>query len=170
MKQDVQLRRYAAIRDYIMECCLVGIYEGVDDDEWPQGSVSSLEANVTARDDSDLGYTEICAGLSARFGTLFGLKITCECTTLVAMFEGGIKATITDCGVTLTSVDWHLDGRAAGYYVGIHTAAMNLDSMDVDEFEQVGYACDPEAPPTVEAIGELVHQAVAYARWLSEQA
>jgi hypothetical protein len=34
LKQDVQLRGHAAIHDYIIECCLVGTYEGVDD-EWP---------------------------------------------------------------------------------------------------------------------------------------
>ncbi len=34
LRQDVELRGNAAIRDYVIECCLVGIYEGVDD-EWP---------------------------------------------------------------------------------------------------------------------------------------
>jgi hypothetical protein len=34
LRHDVQLRGDPAIRDYITECCLVGIYEGVDD-EWP---------------------------------------------------------------------------------------------------------------------------------------
>jgi hypothetical protein len=57
----------------------------------PKHHCSSLEADVTARDDRDLGYTEICAGLSARFGTRFGLEITGECTTLVARFEGGSR-------------------------------------------------------------------------------
>jgi hypothetical protein len=123
---------------------------------------------VTRRDDGDLGYTEICAGLSARFGTRFGLESIGECTTLVAKFEGGIEVMITDCGVTLSPVDWHLDGRAAGFYVGIHTTTSNLDGADEDMLEQVGYACDPEALPTVEAIGELVHQALAYARFLRE--
>jgi len=122
--------------------------------------------NVTASDDPDLGYAEICAVLSARFGTRFGLEITGECTTLVAKFEG-VKVMITDCGPTLSPADWHLDGRAAGFYVGVHT--LNFDGVDVDKFEQLGYACDAEAPPTVEAIGELVHQALAYARSLSER-
>jgi hypothetical protein len=125
---------------------------------------------VTTRDDRDLGYTEICAGLSARFGTRFRVETTGECTTIVAEFEGGIEVIITDCGVSLSPVDSHLDGRAPGFYVGIHTAATDLDGVKEGMFDQVGYACDPEAPPTVEAIGELVHQAVAYARWLSEQA
>jgi hypothetical protein len=124
---------------------------------------------VTARDDRDLGYTEICAGLSARFGTRFGLEITGECTTLVAKFEGGIEVMITDCGVSLSPVSWHLDRRAAGYYVGVHTAASNLHGLDVDRSEQLGYACDVEAPPTVEAIGELVHQALACAQFLRER-
>jgi hypothetical protein len=34
LRQDVKLRGDAAIRDYILECCLVGIYTRVDD-EWP---------------------------------------------------------------------------------------------------------------------------------------
>jgi hypothetical protein len=33
LRQDVALRGYEAIREYIIECCLVGIYQGVDD-EW----------------------------------------------------------------------------------------------------------------------------------------
>jgi hypothetical protein len=121
---------------------------------------------MTARDGRDLGYTEICAGLSARFGTRFGLESVGECTTMVAKFEGGIEVMITDCGVTLSSVDWHLDGRAAGYYVGVHTTTSHLDGVDEDMLEQLGYACDVEAPATVEAIGELVHQALACARFL----
>jgi hypothetical protein len=34
LRQDVELRGNEGIRDYIIECCLVGIYERVDD-EWP---------------------------------------------------------------------------------------------------------------------------------------
>jgi hypothetical protein len=34
LRQDIELRGNEAIRDYIIECCLVGIYEMVDD-EWP---------------------------------------------------------------------------------------------------------------------------------------
>jgi predicted SpoU family rRNA methylase len=123
---------------------------------------------VTAHFDDDLGYTEICAGLSTRFGTRFLVERIGECTTLVAKFEGGIEVMITDCGVTLSSVEAHLDGRAAGFYIGIHTAASNGDGVDEDMLEQVGYACDPEALPTVEAIGELIHQALGYARFLKE--
>ncbi len=123
---------------------------------------------MIGRAEDDLGYTEICAGLSARFGTRFGLESVGECVTMVAKFEGGIEVMITDCGVSLSPADWHLDGRAAGYYVGLHTTTSNLDGVDEDMLEQVGYACDPEALPTVEAIGELVHQALAYARFLRE--
>jgi hypothetical protein len=123
---------------------------------------------VAVSDDHDLGYTDICTGLSALFGTSFGLETVGECTTMVARFEGGIEVLITDCGVTLSSVDAHLDGCAAGYYIGIHAAASHLDGADEDPLEQIGYACDPEAPPTVEALGELVHQALAYARFLRE--
>jgi hypothetical protein len=123
---------------------------------------------VTFGDDRDLGYTEICAGLSARFGTRFRVERVGECVTMVAKFEGGTQVMITDCGVALSPVQAHLDGRAPGFYVGIHTAATDLDGVEEDMLDQVGYACDPEAPPTVEAIGELVHQALAYARFLRE--
>jgi hypothetical protein len=123
---------------------------------------------VTFGDDRDLGYTEICAGLSARFGTRFRLETVGECVTMVAKFEGGIEVMITDCGVTLSGVEAHRDGRAAGFYIGIHAAVSNRDGVDEDMLEQIGYACDPEALPTVEAIGELVHEALAYARFLRE--
>jgi hypothetical protein len=123
---------------------------------------------VTTRDDRDLGYTDICAGLSARFGTRFRVERVGECVTMVAKLEGGIEVMITDCGESLSSVDAHLAGRAAGFYVGIHAAAIDLDGVDEDSLEQVGYACDPEAAPTVEAIGELVDQALAYTRFLRE--
>ena len=123
---------------------------------------------MPAHFDDDLGYTDICAGLSARFGTRFSVETTGECTTMMAKFEGGIELMITDCGVTLSPVDWHKDGRAAGFYVGVHTTARNLDGVDEDMVEQIGYACDPEAQATVEAIGELVYQALAYARFLKE--
>jgi hypothetical protein len=32
LRQDVELRGNAAIREYVTECCLVGIYESVDDE------------------------------------------------------------------------------------------------------------------------------------------
>jgi len=34
LRQDVKCRGNVAIREYIIECCLVGLYEG-GDDEWP---------------------------------------------------------------------------------------------------------------------------------------
>jgi predicted SpoU family rRNA methylase len=123
---------------------------------------------VAVSDDHDLGYTDICTGLSARFGTRFRVQRVGECVTMVAKFEGGAEVMITDCGESLSSVDAHLAGSAAGFYVGIHTAAIDLDGVDENALEQIGYACDPEAPPDVEAIGELVHQALAYARFLRE--
>jgi hypothetical protein len=76
--------------------------------------------------DHDLGYADICAALSARFGTGFRVEITGRCATLVARFEGGIKVMITDGGPTLSPLDRHLDGRAAGFYVGVHTTGSNL--------------------------------------------
>jgi hypothetical protein len=123
------------------------------------------EPNVANR---DLGYTDISAGLSSRFGTHFRVERVGECVTMVAKLEGGIDVMIADCGESLSSVDAHLAGSATGFYVGIHTAAIDLDGVDEDMLEQVGYACDPEARPTVEAIGELVHQALTYARFLRE--
>lgn len=32
VRQDVKRRGNAAVREYIIECCLVGIYECVDDE------------------------------------------------------------------------------------------------------------------------------------------
>ncbi len=87
---------------------------------------------------------------------------------MVAKFEGGIEVLITDCGVSLSSVAAHLAGCAAGFYVGIHMATTDLDGVDEDALNQVGYACNPEAPPSVEAIGELINQALAYSRFLGE--
>lgn len=123
---------------------------------------------MTTRDDRDLGYTDICAGLSARFGTHFGLERVREGTTMVAKFEGGIEVRITDCGPTLSRVEEHLDGRAAGYYVGVHRSGANLGGVDAQPCGQLGYAMDVEAPPTADAIGELVHQALEWARFLQE--
>jgi hypothetical protein len=119
---------------------------------------------VPVSDDHDLGYADICAGLSARFGTPFRVDKVGECVTIVARCEGGIEVLITDCGVSLSSVQAHLTGRAPGFYIGIHTAATDLDGGGEDLLEQVGYACDPEAPATV----ELIHQALMYARFLGE--
>jgi hypothetical protein len=52
-----------------------------------------------------LGFAEVCAALSDRFGTRFGLESIGGCTVLVAKFEGGIEVMITDCGVSLSPVD-----------------------------------------------------------------
>lgn len=71
-------------------------------------------------------------------------------------------------GASGSPVAWHLDGRGSGYYVGIHRVAADEHGADTEDFEQVGYACDVEALPTVEAIGELVHQALAWARFLRD--
>jgi hypothetical protein len=123
---------------------------------------------VAVNDDQDLGYSRIRAGLSARFGSCFRVERVGECVMMVAQLEGGVEVMITDCGVSLTPVDWHLDGRGSGYYVGIHRVVANESGADTDDFEQVGYACDVEALPTVEAIGELVEQAMEWTRFLRE--
>ncbi|MGO9032087.1 hypothetical protein [Mycobacterium sp.] len=51
----------------------------------------------------------------------------------------------------------------------MHTTASNVGGEPVDALEQLGYACDVEAPPTVEAIGELIRQALAYTQFLRER-
>jgi hypothetical protein len=123
---------------------------------------------VGVSNERDLGYTDILAGLSARFGTRFGLETVSEHTSMVAKFEGGIKVMVSDCGGTLSSVEAHLDGRATGYYVGVHAIAA-LDGFAIHWLGQVGYAMDVEAPPTAEAIGELVHRALEWTRFLREE-
>jgi predicted SpoU family rRNA methylase len=123
---------------------------------------------VTTGADHDLGYTEIFAGLAARFGTRFGLETVGDHTAMVATFEGGIKVKICDCGDNLSSVGAHLDGRANGYYVGVHRA-VGTSGSHIDAFGQLGYAMDVEAPPTAEAIGDLIHQAFEWAQFLREE-
>lgn len=43
-----------------------------------------------------------------------------------------------------------------------------LNGLSDDNFEQLGYACDPKVSPTIEAIGELIAQAFAHTRSLRE--
>ena len=82
-----------------------------------------------------------------------------NCVTLVAKLEGGIEVLITDCEETLSPAAWHLDGRAAGFYVGVHRAELDTDSVYVDLPDQFAYAYSETAPPTAEAIGDLVQEA-----------
>jgi hypothetical protein len=62
-----------------------------------------------------LGFAEVCAALSDRFGTSFELQNTGgNCVTLMAKLECGIELLITDCVGTLSPVKWHLDGGPPG--------------------------------------------------------
>ncbi|MFZ3292771.1 MAG: hypothetical protein WA622_09710 [Mycobacterium sp.] len=50
-----------------------------------------------------LGFAEVCAALSDRFGTSFELQNTGgNCVTLMARLECGIEVLITDCEETLS--------------------------------------------------------------------
>jgi hypothetical protein len=42
----------------------------------------------------------------------------------LAHLEGGIKLLITDCAGTLSPFRWHLDGRAAGFFVGVYRSEL----------------------------------------------
>ncbi|MGO9926543.1 MAG: hypothetical protein ACLPLP_10530 [Mycobacterium sp.] len=117
---------------------------------------------MTSNIEQAFGFAEICAALSERFGTSFELENTGgHCVTLMAKLEGGIKLLITDCEDTLSPVQWHLDGRAAGFYVGLHPAELSSEGGDVGM--QLAYAYSETAPPTAEAIGNLVQEALANA-------
>jgi hypothetical protein len=116
---------------------------------------------MTGNNEHLLGFAEVCAALSDRFGTSFELQNTGgNCVTLVAKLEGGIDVLITDCEETLSPAAWHLDGRATGFYVGVHRAELDTDSVYVDLPDRFAYACSETAPPTAEAIGDLVQEAL----------
>lgn len=116
-------------------------------------------------DDEDFSFAEICALLSKRFGTRFALQNTGgTCVTLMAQLEGGIQVLITDCVGTLSPIQWHLDGRAAGFFVGVYRSELGSDGEQVDLPDRFAYACSETAPPTAEAIGDLVQEALEDAR------
>lgn len=110
---------------------------------------------MTGSTEQSCGYAEICAALSARFGTRFEVQNAGgNCLTLVATLEGGIELLITDCENTLSPVAWHRDGRAAGFYVGVSHAIQNAEAAHLpDEF---AYAYAESAEPTAEVIGDLI--------------
>jgi hypothetical protein len=113
----------------------------------------------------DFGFAEICAVLFERFGTRFELQHTGgNCVTLVAQLEGGIQVLITDCVGTLSPIQWHLDGRAAGFFIGVYRSEVGTDGEHVDLPDRFAYACSESAPPTAEAIGDLVQEALENAR------
>ena len=108
-----------------------------------------------------LGFAEVCAALSDRFGTSFELQNTGgNCVTLMARLECGIELLITDCVGTLSPFRWHLDGRAAGFFVGVYRSELDADGVYVALPDQFAYAYSETAPPTAEAIGDLVQEAL----------
>ena len=82
----------------------------------------------------------------------------------MAHLEGGIELLITDCVSTLSPIQWHLDGRAVGFFVGVHGSGLDTDGHHVDLPDRFAYACSETAPPTAAAIGELVQEALENAR------
>lgn len=114
---------------------------------------------ITHSDDEDFGYADICAELAKRFGTGFRVEATGSCMTMIANLEGGVQVVITDCEATLSPIQRHREGRAAGFYVGLHPQRSNTeDGGEVDV--ELAYAYREIAPPTAEAIGDLVQEAL----------
>jgi hypothetical protein len=121
-------------------------------------------------DDEDFGFAEICAVLFKRFGARFALQNAGgDCVTLMAQLEGGIQIMITDCASTLSPIQWHLDGRAAGFFVGVYRRELSTDGEHVDLPDRFAYACSEAAPPTAEAIGDLVQEALEDARYQTDE-
>jgi hypothetical protein len=120
---------------------------------------------MTGNNEHLLGFAEVCAALSDRFGTSFELQNTGgNCVTLMAKLECGIELLITDCVGTLSPVKWHLNGRAAGFSVGVYRAELDADGAYIALPDQFAYAYSETAPPTAEAIGDLVQEALEDAR------
>jgi hypothetical protein len=67
---------------------------------------------------------------------------------------------ITDCEETLSPAAWHLDGRAAGFFVGVYRSELGTNGEHIALPDQFAYACSETAPPTAEAIGDLVQEAL----------
>jgi hypothetical protein len=78
----------------------------------------------------------------------------------LAHLEGGIELLIADCVSTLSPIQRHLDGRAAGFFVGVYRCELGTDGEHVDLPDRFAYACSETAPPTAEAIGDLVQEAL----------
>lgn len=114
---------------------------------------------MTRIDEETFGFADICAALSARFGTRFELHDTGgDCVTLTARLEGGYEVLITDCENTLSPRRSHLEGRACGFYVGVHH--VDADGEYADPDGQFGSAYSETAPPTTEAIAILIESAL----------
>jgi hypothetical protein len=65
---------------------------------------------------------------------------------------------------TLSPFRWHLDGRAAGSFVGVYRSELGTNREHIDLPDRFAYACSETAPPTAEAIGDLVQEALENAR------
>jgi hypothetical protein len=116
-------------------------------------------------DEEDFGFAKICAVLSESFGTRFELQNTGgNCVTLMAHLEGGIQVLVTDCVSILSPFQWHLDGRAAGFFVGVYRSELGTNGEHIDLPDRFTYACSETAPPTAQAIGDLVQEALEDAR------
>lgn len=114
---------------------------------------------IIRSEEQDFGYAAICDELAERFGTGFRVEVTGSCVTMVANLEGGLEVVITDCEAALSPIEGHRDGRAAGFYVGLRPPQSNTEDggeLDVE----LAYAYRQIAPPTAEAIGDLVQEAL----------
>lgn len=60
------------------------------------------------------------------------------------ILQRGIRLVITDFEAPPSPLDWHLDGHAAGFYVGLHPAEPDIDGVDVGM--QFAYAYGETAP------------------------
>jgi hypothetical protein len=90
------------------------------------------------------------------------VEVTGSCVMMVANFEGGIQVIVTDCVDTLSPAGWHLDGRAAGFFVGLHRAESDTEAgAEADVL--LAYAYSELAPPTAAAIGDLVQESLEHA-------
>jgi hypothetical protein len=119
-------------------------------------------ATISDSNEHNLGYAEICAELAERFGTGFRVEVTGSCVTMVANLEGGIQVLITDCEAALSPIERHRDGGAAGFYVGLHPAEPDTEGASQVDVHRA-YACSETTPPTAEAIGNLVQEALGHA-------
>ena len=105
---------------------------------------------MTGYTEEDLGFAEICAVLSERFGTRFALQNAGgNCVTLMAHLEGGIKVLITDCVGTLSPIQWHLDGHAAGFFVGVYhrEPGTPMESRSTSQIDSLTPAARPLRRP-----------------------
>src|ERR1700723_186698 len=66
----------------------------------------------------------------------------------LAHLEGGIELLITDCVSTLSPIQWHLDGRAVGFFVGVHRSELGTDGEHIDLPDRFAYACSETARRT----------------------